>query len=67
MHRTRGSRTYSKRGILDTSFGDTGHVDTAIGTGDEASAVRVMADGRSVAAGVAGVDNNRFGLVRCCP
>ncbi len=57
---------YNTDGSLDTSFGSSGNVITAIGTSyDYANAVAIQADGKIVAAGSAnnGARNN-FALVR---
>lgn len=60
---------YNANGTLDTSFGVTGYVTTAIGPGDDyASAVALQTDGRIVVAGSAfNGSNYDFALVRYLP
>ena len=52
---------YNMDGSLDTTFGTSGKVTTAIGTNDSANAVAIQADGKIVAAGSS---NNWLALVR---
>ena len=69
------SRASPRRGILDSTFGDQGSVDTRIGELGGASAIAIQPDGRIVAAGTPGslrvppspdlsLGQFKFGLVR---
>jgi uncharacterized delta-60 repeat protein len=57
---------YGADGNLDTSFGDSGKVTTAVAKESNAESVGMQSDGKIVVAGNAFIDgkNNDFGLVR---
>ncbi|MEV6839365.1 calcium-binding protein [Streptomyces sp. NPDC051133] len=54
---------YNTNGSLDTGFGSGGRVDTAFGGSDVANGVAIQSDGKIVAAGRGGPDND-FALAR---
>src|SRR5262252_1796488 len=57
---------YASDGSVDTSFGDSGKVTTAVAKASNAESVGMQSDGKIVVAGNAFIDgkNNDFGLVR---
>src|SRR5262245_3545788 len=57
---------YSANGSLDTSFGESGKITTAVAKESNADSVAMQSDGKIVVAGNAFIDgnNNDFGVVR---